>query len=133
MILEMKRSHKSATFFILGKETVAEDDCVAHKERLLKYPACRRRNETHCAGRTELKEFVELALNVRIFLDFGFADQVSPCHDHLHIAKSLEVVERILVGNDQIGALAGLDSAGDRIDMRNLGVSFRCGVESKPI
>ena len=68
------------------------------------------------------------------FLTFGsLADQVPPCHDHLHITKSLEVVERILVGNDQIGALAGLDSAGDRIDMRNLGVSFRCGVESKPI
>ena len=35
MILEMKRSHKSATFFILGKETVAEDDCVAYKEDCL--------------------------------------------------------------------------------------------------
>ena len=35
MILEMKRSHKSATCFILGKETVAEDDCVAYKEDCL--------------------------------------------------------------------------------------------------
>ena len=63
--------------------------------------------------KTVLKELIELALNVLIFLDLGLADKVSPRHDHLHVAKSLEIVDRVRVGNDQIGVLTGLDSAGD--------------------
>ena len=76
-----------------------------------------------------LKELIKLALNVLIFLDLGLADKVSPRHDHLHVAKSLEIVDRVRVGDDKIGALAGLDGAGDIINMRYLRVSLRCGVE----
>ena len=41
---------------------------------------------------------------------------MSPRHDQFHVAQRLEVVDRARVGNDQIGVLTGLDSAGDIID-----------------
>ena len=79
--------------------------------------------------KTVLKELIKLALNVLVLLDLGLADKMSPRHDHLHIAKSLEIVDRVRVGDYKIGALAGLDGAGDIIYMRYLCVSLRCGVE----
>lgn len=76
-----------------------------------------------------LKELVEFALDIFVFLHLGLADKAAFRHDHPHVAESFEVVERVCIGDDKIGAFAGLDSAGNIIDMRYFGVSLRCGIK----
>ena len=51
--------------------------------------------------------------------------------DHFEVPEDLDVVEGVLFADDHVGALAGLDGAGDVIDVDEFRVPFRGGIEGE--